>query len=69
VIKLLLGCSGKSLPLIRLLLMDVWVNGLLVCGTALITWLTSIKDGELDWQSNSIPLSAFNEMELDQTLG
>jgi len=24
----LLGCSGKSLPLIRLLLMDVWVNGL-----------------------------------------
>lgn len=24
----LLGCGGKNLPLIKLLLMDVWVNGL-----------------------------------------
>lgn len=24
----LLGCGGKYLPLIKLLLMDVWVNGL-----------------------------------------
>lgn len=68
-VKLLWGCSGKSLPLIRLFLMNVWVNGILVCGTALITWLTSRKDGELDWQSSNIPLSAFNVMELDQTLG
>jgi len=40
-----------------------------LCGTALVSWLTSRRDGELDWQSNSIPLSAFNEMELDQTPG
>lgn len=64
--KLLLGCRGKSLPLIKLLLMDIRVNGLLPFFVGL---LTNSKDGELDWQSNSILLSAFNEMELDQTLG
>lgn len=66
--KLLLGCRGKSLPLIKLLLMDVRVNGLFFFFLC-VGSLTNSEDGELDWQSNGILLSAFNEMELDQTLG
>lgn len=63
----LFGCSGKSL-LIKLLLMDIWLSGLFLCLWDCPHLMShKQKDGELDWQSNNIPLSSFNEMELDQT--